>query len=81
MIHRSTQAKNGNASDTNPSLSPKTRGEPKMSKFGKYFLLATGFALVASFPAFQGPTSMFMPTIASAALPVSKGPMPSAGRA
>jgi len=52
-----------------------------MSKFGKYFLLATGFALLATFARIPGPSSTFMPTIAGVALPASKGPMPSAGRA
>jgi hypothetical protein len=54
MIHRSTQAKNGNGSDTNPSLSPKRKGESKMKKFGKYFLLTTAFAFLATFARIPG---------------------------
>jgi hypothetical protein len=30
-------------------LSQKKKGESKMSKFGRYFLLVTGFALLAVF--------------------------------
>jgi hypothetical protein len=43
-----------NAPDTNPSLSRKKKGESKMSKFGKYFLFAAGFALLVPFARVPG---------------------------
>ena len=43
-----------NAPDTNPSFEPEKKGNSKMSKFGKYLLLATGFALLATFARIPG---------------------------
>jgi hypothetical protein len=48
---------NSPTAETRTLVEPKERGESKMSKFGKYFLLATGFLLLASFARIPGATT------------------------
>ena len=52
-----------------------------MSKLGKYFLLVTGFALLATFARIPGADINVHAHDQAVALPASKGPMPGAGRA
>ncbi len=54
-LDRRTQVKNREEESTTISKTfQKKKGESKMSKFGKYFLLVTGFALLATFARIPG---------------------------